>query len=132
MKADKRHAEKFKASSSNEGSQDVCIKGHKTGHRSARSPSREAYTATKQVIFKENLGQGFQAFTRKLPLDNCVYQKYINRLKPAIISISRDIRENVFRAKLFVNNYITLRSQQLQSNDIPYCILTQRFWYSVI
>ncbi|KAL0073304.1 hypothetical protein J3Q64DRAFT_1704579 [Phycomyces blakesleeanus] len=57
--------------------------------------------------------------------------RYINRLKPAIISASRDTTEIVFRAKIFVNYYITLRSQQLQNNDISHCIFTQQFWYSV-
>ncbi|KAL0074435.1 hypothetical protein J3Q64DRAFT_1617247, partial [Phycomyces blakesleeanus] len=101
------------------------------GHKSARSPSCEAYIASKQFILKYNLGQGYQAFTRKLPLDNYVHQQYINRLKPPIIFASRNTKEIVFRSKIFVNYYIKFRSQQLQNNNIPHCILTQQSRYYV-
>ncbi|CAO3664620.1 unnamed protein product [Rhizopus microsporus] len=32
---------------------------------------------------------------------------------------------------MFVNYYITLRSQQKLNNDIPHCIFRQQFWYFV-
>ncbi|KAI9267254.1 hypothetical protein EDC94DRAFT_515544, partial [Helicostylum pulchrum] len=53
------------------------------------------------------------------------------RLKPAAVFASRDIHEIVFRTQIFVNYYITRRSQQPQDNDIPHCIFRQQFWYSV-
>ncbi|KAI9250798.1 hypothetical protein EDC94DRAFT_526896, partial [Helicostylum pulchrum] len=68
---------------------------------------------------------------RKIPFDKCVNQNYVNRLKPATVSASRDIHEIVFRAQIFINYYITRRSQRPQDNDIPHCIFRQEFWYSV-
>ncbi|CAO3662747.1 unnamed protein product [Rhizopus microsporus] len=101
------------------------------GHKSTRSASCKYHISSKQEVFNKNLGQKYQPFTRKLPMDKCVADQCVNTLKPIIISACRDVRNIVFRAQIFVNYYITLRSQQELDNDIPHCIFRQQFWYSV-
>ncbi|KAI9475648.1 MAG: hypothetical protein EXX96DRAFT_273362 [Benjaminiella poitrasii] len=55
----------------------------------------------------QNLGQGYMAYTRKIPFDNCVHDAYMDILKTKIITTCRDIRHIILRAKIFVN-YSTL------------------------
>lgn len=129
IKNDKKIAKKSKISSSTSTDEDICTRCHKSGHKTARSPKCQYHNASKQEVFKENLGQGFRAFTRKIPLDKCINEQYRNSFKSATISASRDIREIIYRAKLFVNYYVSFRSEQ--GNDIPHCIFKQQFWYSV-
>lgn len=75
----------------------------------------------------DNLGEGFQMFTRKIPLDNCVKEQYKSVLKNRILSASEDVRQLLFRAQLFVNHYILLHC----NDNIPKCIFQQNFWYSM-
>lgn len=102
MKADKRIAKRSRKDSppgeSSVSNEDVCTNCHQPGHKSARSPKCPNYIASKKEMFKENLGQGFHAFTRKLPLDNRIKGPYKNLFKSAAVSVSKI----VFRAKLFV------------------------------
>ncbi|KAL4213962.1 hypothetical protein AB4K20DRAFT_1966716 [Rhizopus microsporus] len=111
--------------------EDTCKRCHEKGHKSTRSASCKYHISSKQEVFNKNLGQKYQPFTRKLPMDKCVADQCVNTLKPIIISACRDVRNIVFRAQIFVNYYITLRSQQELDNDIPHCIFRQQFWYSV-
>ncbi|CAO3687040.1 unnamed protein product [Rhizopus stolonifer] len=110
---------------------DICKRCHRSGHKSARSPKCEHHVMSKQEAFLENLGQGYQAFTRKLPLTTCVTTQHVQNLQSKIIVASREVRNIVFRAQIFTNYYITLRSQQPDNNDISHCIFRQQFWYSV-
>lgn len=112
-------------------SMDKCKSCLKSGHKSARSPNCENHVLSKQEVFRKNLDQGYQAFTRKLPFDKCVRIEHINNLKSKIIAASRDVRNITVRAQIFANYFITLRSQQADDNSIPHCIFTQQFWYSV-
>ncbi|ORE09939.1 hypothetical protein BCV72DRAFT_317497, partial [Rhizopus microsporus var. microsporus] len=109
-----------------------CKMCHGNGHKSARSPRCKYHISSKQVVFNKNLDQEYQPFTRKLPMDICVANQYVNTLKPIIASACRNVRNIVFRTQIFVNYYITLRSQQEFNNDIPHCIFRQQFWYSVL
>jgi hypothetical protein len=56
----------------------------------------------------QNLKTGFQSFTRKLPFDTCVKERYRSVLKDRILSASEDIRQLLFRAQMFVNYFIIL------------------------
>ncbi|ORE12602.1 hypothetical protein BCV71DRAFT_280612, partial [Rhizopus microsporus] len=123
--------DKKKRKTATTDNKDTCKRCHEKGHKSARSPSCKYHISSKQEVFNKNLGQKYRPFTRKLPMDKCVADQYVNTLKPIIISACRDVRNIVFRAQIFVNYYITLRSQQELDNDIPHCIFRQQFWYSV-
>lgn len=129
VKRDKKAAKRRKTATTD--NEDTCKRCHENGHKSARSPNCKYHISSKQEVFNRNLGQEYQPFTRKLPMDKCVTNQYVNTLKPIIISACRDVRNIVFRAQIFTNYYITLRSQQELNNDIPHCIFRQQFWYSV-
>lgn len=110
---------------------DVCKSCHRTGHKTARSPSCENHIKNKQETFYENLGPEYQAFTRKLPLTTCVTADHVQSLKSRIVAACADVRNIVYRAQIFTNYYITLRSQQPDNNDIPHCIFRMQYWYSL-
>lgn len=86
---------------------------------------------TKQETFLKNLGQGYQAFTRKLPLTTCVKAHHVRSLQSKIVTASRDVRSIIYRAQIFTNYYIMLLSEQPYNNDTPHSIFRQQFWYSV-
>ena len=130
IKQDKKSCKKKRKTATTDN-EDTCKRCHEKGHKSARSPSYKYHISSKQEVFNKNLGQKYRPFTRKLPMDKCVADQCVNTLKPIIISACRDVRNIVFRAQIFVNYYITLRSQQELDNDIPHCIFQQQFWYSV-
>jgi hypothetical protein len=75
----------------------------------------------------QNSGTGFQSFTRKLPLDTYVKERYRSVLKDRILSASEDVRQLLFRAQMFVNYFIILHSNE----NIPGCNYRQSFWYSI-
>ncbi|GAA5794871.1 hypothetical protein HPULCUR_000219 [Helicostylum pulchrum] len=128
-----RHDEKRKAkraknsSSSSASTTSVCTSCKKTGHKSSRSSACKNHNINKKEILSMNLGKKYQPFTFKIPLDKCVKQEFLPRLKAFAISSSRDVREIVFRAQLFVNYYIVRRSNQQENNDLPRCIFRQQF-----
>ncbi|KAL4215518.1 hypothetical protein AB4K20DRAFT_1964279 [Rhizopus microsporus] len=94
------------ASADNVGTSDTCKRYHEKGHKSAKFPSCKYHISSKQ--------EKYQSFTRKLPMDKCVANQYVNTLKPIIVSACRDVR-NI----------------QKLNNDIPHCIFRQQFWYFV-
>ncbi|KAI7900538.1 uncharacterized protein BX663DRAFT_574492 [Cokeromyces recurvatus] len=55
-------------------------------HKSKRSPDCSQHILSKLEVLTENLGTGFQTFTRKLPLDTCVNDRYRSVLKNRILS----------------------------------------------
>ena len=128
IKQDKKAAKRQRTGESNN---DICKSCKQPGHKTSRSPSCKNHLSTKQEVMTQNLGVGYKAFTRKLPLDNCIREEYANTLKPVIVSACRDVRNIGFRAQIFVNYYVTLRSQQTEENDIPHCIFQRNFWYTV-
>ncbi|KAG2191249.1 hypothetical protein INT46_011508 [Mucor plumbeus] len=75
----------------------------------------------------QNLGTGFQSFTRKVPFDTCVKERYRSVLKDRILSASEDVRQLLFRAQMFVNYFIILHSNE----NISGCNYRQFFWYSI-
>lgn len=86
----------------------TCASCKRRGHKTSRSPKCPNHKATKLEVMVDNLGGGFQTFTRKIPLDSCVQQQYKSVLKNRILSASEDVRQLLFRAQLFVNYYIIL------------------------
>lgn len=133
VKADKRVAKRsWKDLPLGESSvsKDVCTNCHQPEHKSARSPKCPNYSASKKDVFKGKLDQGLHAFTRELPSDKCTNEPCENSFKSAAVSVSKDVREIVFRAKLFVNYYVPPRSER-QNGDIPHCIFKQQFWCSI-
>ncbi|KAI9275007.1 hypothetical protein EDC94DRAFT_509409, partial [Helicostylum pulchrum] len=132
IKDEKRKAKRAKNSSSSSASTtSVCTSCKKTGHKSSRSSACKNHNINKKEILSMNLGKKYQPFTFKISLDKCVKQEFLPRLKAFAISSSRDVREIVFRAQLFVNYYIARRSNQQENNDLPRCIFRQQFWYSI-
>ena len=97
------------------------------GHKSSRSPDCPRHIPSKLEVMNQNLGTGFQSFTRKLPFDACVKERYRSVLKNRILSASEDVRQLLFRAQIFVNYYIILHSNE----NMPGCIYRQPFWYSI-
>ncbi len=77
-----------------------------------------------------NLGPNYKAYTRKLPLDQCVKSEYLAILKPRIVSACEYVRNVVLRSQLFVNFYII--SLIKEDSPIPHAIFQQNFWYSII
>ncbi|ORE03475.1 hypothetical protein BCV72DRAFT_315337 [Rhizopus microsporus var. microsporus] len=84
----------------------TCTSCKQTGHKSARSPDCPNHMLSKNEVFSRNLGQQFKTFTRKLPFDQCVHSSYQSALKPRITSVCEDTRQAVFRAQIFINQYI--------------------------
>ncbi|PHZ17690.1 uncharacterized protein RHIMIDRAFT_310330, partial [Rhizopus microsporus ATCC 52813] len=103
----------------------VCSSCKQTGHKSARSPDCPNHMLSKNEVFSRSLGQQFKTFTRKLPFDQCVHSSYQSALKSRIISACEDTRQVVFRAQLFINQYIL--NLKVHSNHI----FKQNFWYSI-
>ncbi|KAI7900809.1 uncharacterized protein BX663DRAFT_488123 [Cokeromyces recurvatus] len=62
-------------------SMDKCKNCDKTERKSARLPNCENHILSKQEVFHKNLGQRYQTFARKLPLDKCVTIQHLNNLK---------------------------------------------------
>ncbi|KAG2202838.1 hypothetical protein INT46_000497 [Mucor plumbeus] len=104
-----------------------CINRKGTSHKTSRSPDCPRHILSKLEVMNQNLGTGFQSFARKLPFDTCVKERYKSVLKDRILSASEDVRQLLFRAQMFVNYFIILRSNE----NIPGCIYRQPFWYSI-
>lgn len=105
----------------------VCTKCKQPGHSSANSPLCPDHIPRKTAVFKENLGDNYQAFTRRIPLDNCVFDEYRDTFKERIIEACSDVRYLVFKAKTFVNHYILENSAFVA----PKNLFKQNFWYTV-
>ena len=104
-----------------------CTNCKGTGHKTSRSPDCPKHILSKLEVMNQNLGTGFQSFTRKLPFDTCVKERYRSVLKDRILSASEDVRQLLFRAQMFVSYFIILHSNE----NIPGCIYRQPFWYSI-
>ncbi|KAG2189621.1 hypothetical protein INT46_005622, partial [Mucor plumbeus] len=55
-----------------------------TGHKTSRSPDCPIHILSKLEVMNQNLGTGFQSFTRKLPFGTCVKERYRSVLKDRI------------------------------------------------
>ncbi|KAG2195640.1 hypothetical protein INT46_006310 [Mucor plumbeus] len=77
-----------------------------------RGANRQKVVADPNVRFiNQNLGTGFQLFTRKLPFDTRVKERYRNVFINRILSANEDVRQLLFRAQI--------------------CIYRRPFWYSI-
>ncbi|KAG2191846.1 hypothetical protein INT46_010558 [Mucor plumbeus] len=104
-----------------------CTNCKGTGHKTSLPPDCPRYILSKLEVMNQNLGTGFQSFTRKFPFDTCVKERYRSVLKDRILSASEDVRQLLFRAQMFANYFIILHSNK----NIPGCIYQQPFWYSI-
>lgn len=108
----------------------TCGKCGQEGHKSSRSPFCLYHIRSKKETFLMNLGPGYKAYTRKLPLDQCVKSEYKTILKPRIVSACVYVRNVVLRTQLFVNFYII--SLAKAGSPIPQTVYEQNFWYSIM
>lgn len=53
----------------------ICSKRKQPGHANAHSPLCSEYVAQKSEVLKNNLGDDYQAFSRRLPFDKAVVEE---------------------------------------------------------
>ncbi|KAI9487463.1 MAG: hypothetical protein EXX96DRAFT_473689, partial [Benjaminiella poitrasii] len=104
-----------------------CKRCKMPGHSTARSPQCPFNILRKSKVMDQDLRQGYMAYTRKIPFDNCVHDAYMDILKTKIITMCRDIRHIILRAKIFVNFYVL----QYPQENLLRGIFHQQFWYTV-
>ena len=104
----------------------VCKSCKRAGHSTARSKACPNYLMSKQEVFAANLGNNYQAFNRKIPLNTIIHVDYQDILRRKIIESSRYIRHVVIRAMLFTNYFILENIESL-----PGCIFQQNYWYAI-
>ncbi|GAA5816932.1 hypothetical protein MFLAVUS_010467 [Mucor flavus] len=112
-----------------EGDVAICSKCKQRGHRSARSSLCPQGILSKAQVIRANLGDNYEAYTRKLGFDNCVSDTYHTKLQSNVIKACSTVRHLVFRAKLFVNYYVLENHALIGA---PKVIFSQNFWYSII
>ncbi|CEI86448.1 hypothetical protein RMCBS344292_00888 [Rhizopus microsporus] len=97
------------------------------GHKSARSKECSNYKATLDEALKNELGNNYERFTRKVYLETVMRPEYKESFTEKTIKLSAFIRNMLFRAQLFVNAHIV---NNKDSTDLT-VITQQNFWYAI-
>ncbi|CEG75627.1 hypothetical protein RMATCC62417_10637 [Rhizopus microsporus] len=124
-KGKKKRLEKASSSKSNDQVQ-ICKSCSQTGHKSARSKECSNYKATLDEALKNELGDNYGRFTRKVYLEAVIRPEYKESFTEKIIKLSAFIRNVLFRVQLSVNAYIV---NNKDSADLT-VITQQNFWYA--
>jgi hypothetical protein len=103
----------------------LCNSCKKVGHKSVRSTACENHLSSKAEDILQNLGEGYEAYTRKSTLETSVNDSNRHLLKTKILSVCENIRQIAFRAQIFVNHFVFSRG------SAPSCIFKQNFWYTI-
>ncbi|ORE14247.1 hypothetical protein BCV71DRAFT_276345, partial [Rhizopus microsporus] len=125
-KGKKQRLEEASGSKSNVQVQ-ICKSCSQTGHKSARSKECSNYKATLDEALKNELGDNYERFTRKVYLKAVIRPEYKESFTEKIIKLSVFIRNILFRAQLFVNAYIVNNKDSIDSVVIS----QQNFWYAI-
>ncbi|RCH93528.1 hypothetical protein CU097_009585 [Rhizopus azygosporus] len=97
------------------------------GHKSARSKEFSNYKATLDEALKNELGDNYERFTRKVYLETVIRPEYKESFTEKIVKLSAFIRNVLFRAQLFVNAYIVNNK-----GSVDLAVITQQnFWYAI-
>ncbi|ORE06611.1 hypothetical protein BCV72DRAFT_328462 [Rhizopus microsporus var. microsporus] len=125
-KGKKQRLEEASGSKSNDQVQ-ICKSCGQMGHKSARSKECSNYKATLDEALKNELGDNYERFTRKVYLETVIRPEYKKSFTEKIVKLSAFIRNVLFRAQLFVNAYIV---NNKDSTDLA-VITQQNFWYAI-
>ncbi|ORE11917.1 hypothetical protein BCV72DRAFT_318120 [Rhizopus microsporus var. microsporus] len=122
----KKEKKKAKYDHNDEQEKDiVCTSCHQKGHKNAKSSLCPNRKLIKQEELQQLMGNR-KTTTVKTKLETILRPAHRN-IKDKIIKVSKDIRNILVRAQLFVNYYIMTHNGLVVDKKV----FTQNFWYSI-